>query len=110
MYAATVAAVLPAVSPFTAACTAIGTAIRSVRSSEPSVRTSVLTPTRASSGSTGRPVRIELPKSPRSTLTSQAPYRPYQAWGTPSASRAPAASERGDCPSSSTLNGSPGAR
>src|SRR5262249_15210842 len=88
---------------------AIGTAIKSDSSSEPSVRYSVLTPTRASSGSTGSPVRIELPKLPWSTFHSHAPYRPYQDCGTPSASRA-AACARGDCPSSRRLSGSPGAR
>src|SRR6266581_3162798 len=92
-----VAAVLPAVLPCAAVCTAIGTEIRSVSASEPSVRVSVLTPTRASSGSTGRPVRIELPKLPCSILPNHAAYWPYQVRGTPSASRMPrASSERGD--------------
>ncbi len=101
---------LPAVSPFAAAWTAIGAAIRRVSRSEPSVRMSVLSPTRASSGSTGSPVRIEFPKSPRSSLPNHAAYWPYQVRGTPRASRMPSASsERGDWPSSSTLSGSPGA-
>src|SRR2546430_1636383 len=56
-------------------------------------------PTRASSGSTGSPLRTEWPKSPCSMLPNQAAYCPGQVRGRPCASRTPRAA-----------SGSPGAR
>src|SRR3990172_2962550 len=110
-YAAIVSGKETRFRPRTAAYRAMGMATRSVTAMEPSVRRSVLRPTRKISSRTGRPVRMEAPKFPRSIPASHKRYWAYHAFGTPSASRTSCPGTPADiCPSSRRLNGSPGDR
>src|SRR5574341_1478118 len=95
--------------PRAAEYSAIGTAIESVMMREPMVRIRVLMPTRSTSESTGMPVRMEVPKFPRSMPASQDRYCRYQDFDAPRDSRRLVRASAEDIwPSSSTLNGSPG--
>ena len=74
---------LTGVIPRLAEKIAIGTAISRVTSSEPMVRYNVLMPTRMTSLSTGKPVRMELPRLPLNKFFNQIKYCEYQVAGTP---------------------------